>query len=179
MNVMHEMDEEIRAATGNMVGFKFYPNMVQGDEIVVLRRIRNGQLHGGGFTGVGLGEFAPAARVLELPFLLQSSEEVDHVHAAIDDELEQIMDESGYVLLFQSKLAQCEYCEEFFSPVRRLEVISKKPIKGHEMDSKYCPLCRRTQLVVDYIENNRVPGSQAEYRSARDILRKAAKRITD
>ncbi len=99
MRVMNEMDEEIRTATGNAVGFKLYPNMVQGDEKVVLRRIRNGQLHGGGFTGVGLGEFAPAARVLELPFLLRTNEEVDLVHQAIDEELERIMLESGYVFL--------------------------------------------------------------------------------
>ncbi len=99
MTVMHDMDAEIRSATGNAVGFKFYPNMVQGDELVVLRRIRNGQLHGGGFTGVGLGEIAPATRVLELPFLIQSYEDVDRVHQAIDGELERMMVENSFVLL--------------------------------------------------------------------------------
>lgn len=99
MRVMNEMDADVRTATGDAVGFKFYPNMVQGDEQVVLRRIRNGQLHGGGFTGLGLGEIAPAVRVLEIPFLFRSDDEVDAVHAAVDAELERAMESNGFVLL--------------------------------------------------------------------------------
>ena len=36
---------------------------------VVLRKIRAGQLQGGGLTGRGLGSIAPAVRVMEVPFL--------------------------------------------------------------------------------------------------------------
>jgi len=71
MNLMHEMDERVREATGNEVGFKFYAGGVQGDERLVLRKMRTGQLHGGGFTGNGLGVIAPSLRVLEIPFLLE------------------------------------------------------------------------------------------------------------
>ena len=60
MNLMHEMDERVREATGNEVGFKFYAGGVQGDERLVLRKMRTGQLHGGGFTGNGLGVIAPS-----------------------------------------------------------------------------------------------------------------------
>ena len=48
MNLMREMDERVREATGNEVGFKFYAGGVQGDERLVLRKMRTGQLHGGG-----------------------------------------------------------------------------------------------------------------------------------
>ena len=99
MKIMKEMDEEVREATGNGVGFKLYPNMVQGDEHVVLRRIRNGQLQGGGFTGTGLGAIASQIRVLELPFLFRGDEEVDLIHEQFDADFEAALAEKGFVLL--------------------------------------------------------------------------------
>jgi TRAP-type C4-dicarboxylate transport system substrate-binding protein len=99
MNVMREMDDAVRAATENRVGFKFYPGGVQGDELVMLRKIRLGQLHGGGFSGQGLGEIAPELRVLEIPFLFENSDEVDQVHAKLDPTLGKIIEDKGYVLL--------------------------------------------------------------------------------
>ncbi len=87
-------------------------------------------------------------------------------------------EDSGFVLLNQSEMAQCEYCEEYFAPLRRLDVLSQKETHhGKDIERALCPLCRRTSLVVDYIEEHRVPGSKAEYRSARDITRRAAKRM--
>ncbi|MDJ0764405.1 MAG: hypothetical protein QNJ97_15620 [Myxococcota bacterium] len=84
---------------------------------------------------------------------------------------------SGFVLLSQSKMAQCDYCDEYFAPVRRLDVISNKHQKKGTVERTLCPICRRSSLVVDYIEQHRVPGSKAEYRSARDITRRANKRM--
>ncbi len=99
MNIMHELDEAVRQATANRVGFKFYPGGVQGDELFVIKKIRLGQLHGGGFTGQGLGEIAPELRVLEVPFLFQSPAEVDRVHEKLDPTFEQILADKGFVLL--------------------------------------------------------------------------------
>jgi TRAP-type C4-dicarboxylate transport system substrate-binding protein len=99
MNVMREMDDSVRTATETRVGFKFYPGGVQGDELVVLRKIRLGQLHGGGFSGQGLGEIASELRVIEVPFLFESGAEVDHVHEKLDPTFEKIVEEKGYVLL--------------------------------------------------------------------------------
>ncbi len=99
MNAMHQMDDEVRARTENRVGFKFYPGGVQGDEKDVLRKIRNGQLHGGGFTGFGLGAVASDVRVLEMPFLYRDLTEFDFVRGAIDGQLDQVFDESGYLNL--------------------------------------------------------------------------------
>ncbi len=99
MNSMHEMDDEVRARTENRVGFKFYPGGVMGDEKDVLRKIRNGQLHGGGFTGFGLGSVASDVRVLEMPFMFQNMGELDFVRSEIGDQLDQVFDEGGYLNL--------------------------------------------------------------------------------
>lgn len=99
MNAMHRMDDEVRRRTENRVGFKFYPGGVQGDEKDVLRKIRNGQLHGGGFTGFGLGAVAPDVRVLEIPFLYRNLREVDYLRGKLDDKLGRLFDKEGYVNL--------------------------------------------------------------------------------
>jgi len=99
MKSMRQMDDEVRARTDNRVGFKFYPGGVQGDEKDVLRKIRNGQLHGGGFTGFGLGAVASDVRVLEMPFMFRDLEELDYVRSKIDGQLDQVFDDGGYVNL--------------------------------------------------------------------------------
>ncbi len=85
--------------------------------------------------------------------------------------------EDTFKLLSQSPMAQCEYCDEYFAPLRRLEVIATKTEKN-DINTRFCPLCRRTSLVVDFIQKFRAqPGQVAEYRSARDITRRANKRM--
>lgn len=99
MKVMRQIDEEVRAATGGEVGFKIYAGGVQGDEKVVLRKTRTGQLHGGGLTGLGLGLIAPELRVIEIPFLVESHDEVDRVYAAVGGEFESLLEKNGFTLL--------------------------------------------------------------------------------
>jgi len=99
MKAMHELDDQVRARTDNRLGFKFYPGGVQGDEKDVLRKIRNGQLHGGGFTGFGLGVVASDVRVLEMPFMFQSLAELDFVRGHINDQLDHVFDQGGYLNL--------------------------------------------------------------------------------
>lgn len=99
MNVMKEYDAAIRKESGGRLGFKIYAGGVQGDEKTVLRKIRVGQLHSGGFTGVGMGEIAPKVRILDSPFLVRSEEEIDMVSREFGKEFEKAFEEGGYVLL--------------------------------------------------------------------------------
>lgn len=119
MNLMHELDERVREATGNEVGFKFYAGGVQGDERLVLRKMRNGQLHGGGFTGNGLGVVAPALRVLEVPFAFETTDEIDAVYAELGDELERLLDQAGYALIGWAEVGFVHLFTK--RPVRSLE----------------------------------------------------------
>ncbi len=99
MKVMHAVDDEVRASTQNRVGFKFYPGAVQGDEKDVLRKIRNGQLHGGGFSGYGLGAVASEFRVIELPFMFKTLDEVDYARDQLDSYFYDVFKQKGYVFL--------------------------------------------------------------------------------
>lgn len=99
MKAMHSLDDEVRAATGGELGFKFYPNMSMGDERDVLRKMRLGQIQGAGFTGFGLGEILPEVRILELPYLFETDDEIDTVTAILTERLAAGFSERGFVLL--------------------------------------------------------------------------------
>jgi TRAP-type transport system periplasmic protein len=99
MKAMREIDDSVRKETGGAVGFKIYANGVMGDEPVVLRKIRSGQLQGGGFTGRGLGVIEPSLRVMEIPFLFTDYAAVDRTRAKLDGELEDLVRKAGYTVL--------------------------------------------------------------------------------
>ncbi len=99
MKVMQELDAAIRAQTNNEVGFRFYPGGVAGDEKDVLRKIRLGQLHSAGFTGVGLGEILPAVRVFDSPFLFRNYDEVDFIQQKLFDQFAKDFETRGFILL--------------------------------------------------------------------------------
>ena len=79
------------------------------------------------------------------------------------------------VLLVEGRLVACSYCGKHFATGRKLDAVERKR-EGREVVRDYCPVCRREQLVVRFIEETRAPGSKAHYRSARDILRRAGYR---
>ncbi len=99
MNVMRELDKEIREKTNNQVKFKIYPGGVSGDERDVIRKIRIGQLHSGGFSGVGMGQILPEVRVLDLPFLFKNSEEVDYIYKTFFNYFSDAFHKKGYTFL--------------------------------------------------------------------------------
>jgi len=91
--------EEVKTRSNGRLVFKIYAGGVQGDEPDVLRKIRFGQLHGGAFTGYGIGHFYSPARALELPFLFNSLDEVDFVRKRLMPQIEQGYRDNGYELL--------------------------------------------------------------------------------
>lgn len=99
MNVMKDYAKAVKDATNGEIKFKIYPGGVSGDEKDVLRKMRIGQLHSAGFTGVGLGEILPEVRILDAPFLFNSYEEVDYVSSRLFDYFSEKFEKKGYVLL--------------------------------------------------------------------------------
>ena len=99
MKVMREYAKAIEDATNNEIQFKIYPGQVAGDEKVVLRKIRIGQLDSGGFTGVGLGEILPEVRIMDSPFLFNSYNEVDYIADQFFNYFSEKFEEKGFILL--------------------------------------------------------------------------------
>jgi len=99
MKAMKAFTDEASAKTAGRVKFKIYAGGVSGDEKDVVRKIRLGQLQAGGFTGVGIGEIAPEARILDTPFLFKNAREIDQVYKTLDADFRKAFEDHGYVLL--------------------------------------------------------------------------------
>lgn len=79
MKILSKGSAEIDTKTTGRVKIKYYPGGVQGDERDVVRKINLGQLDGAAVTSVGLSMIDESIRVLELPRMFASVEELDYV----------------------------------------------------------------------------------------------------
>lgn len=95
---------EVEEKTGGEVRFKVYPGGVMGNEQAVYRKMRVGQLQGGGFTMTGIGEVVPDFRVMGIPFLFSSYEEVDAVKEGLWPHFHKAFEEQGLTLLALSEV---------------------------------------------------------------------------
>lgn len=104
MRELRAASAEVKQGTGGRVDVKFYPGGVMGNDAVVLRKIRLGQLQGGVLTSSELSLLYPDAPVYSLPFLLSTWEEVDRVRAQVDPLLAKGFEARGFRMLGVSGL---------------------------------------------------------------------------
>ncbi len=79
MAVLDKAAAEIKEKTNGRVTLKYFEGGSQGDERDFVRKINAGQLDGAAVTSIGLSLIDESIRVLELPMMFQSVEEVDYV----------------------------------------------------------------------------------------------------
>lgn len=91
--------EEVDAKSNGDIGFRVYFGGSMGDDRSMYRKMQVGQLHGGGFTMTGIGTVVPDFRVMGIPFLFQSIEEVDLVRKGLDASLKKAFAEKGLEFL--------------------------------------------------------------------------------
>ena len=116
-NIVKEMGVELSKKTEGRLGITLYAGGVAGDEEVVIKKMKIGQIDAAGFTGYGLGKIYPAIRVLELPFMFNSSKEVDYVVGKLMPEIKSGFSSKGFEFL--------GWAESGF-----VYIFSNKPIKG-------------------------------------------------
>jgi TRAP-type C4-dicarboxylate transport system substrate-binding protein len=98
MNVIGDWAREVETRSKGRLKFRMYPGGVSGDEPDVLRKIRFGQLHGGAFTGHAIGEVFAPARVLEVPFLFEDTDEQEYVRRKLMPSIEAGVAKNGFLL---------------------------------------------------------------------------------
>ncbi|MBI4976254.1 MAG: TRAP transporter substrate-binding protein DctP [Spirochaetes bacterium] len=76
---LNQLAADLSKLSSGQVVLKFYHGGITGDEQDMLRKIRIGQLQGGVFTSVGLGEISADVFTLSAPFLIQNDAELDYV----------------------------------------------------------------------------------------------------
>ena len=124
--VITAWDKELRAKTAGRVGLRIYAGGVLGDEKDVIRKMRIGQVHAAGFTGLGLGIINSNVRVLELPMLVQNYAEADAVAAKIWPKLEAGFNAKGFVVISPAETG-------FINIFSNKPVASRADMKGMKM----------------------------------------------
>jgi len=74
---LRALDADLRRESGQTLGLKIYPGGVQGDEEVMLRKLRIGQLQALALGGLGVIQTCPEVGALEIPFAFANYGEVD------------------------------------------------------------------------------------------------------
>jgi TRAP-type transport system periplasmic protein len=95
----HEWAKNVEEHSAGKIKIKFFAGGTAGDERDAVRKIRLGLLNGAAVTAIGLGLINSEVRVLELPMLIGSYDELDFVRNKLDVELRKKFDDKGYVLL--------------------------------------------------------------------------------
>jgi TRAP-type C4-dicarboxylate transport system substrate-binding protein len=113
---MRRLDKTLKEKSQGQLGLRIYAGGIAGDELDVLRKIRIGQIHCAGFSGVGIAQILPMARILDLPFLFRNDQEIDHVHTALKDFFAARFREKGFEFLA-------------WAEVGNVYLFSKKPIR--------------------------------------------------
>lgn len=145
MNIMHEFNKELKTLTKHQLEFKVYAGGVSGDEADVIRKMRAGQIHAGGFTGVGLGQIVSDVRVLELPFIFQEAEEVDFITSELRREFEKKFEEKGFVFL---GWAEAGFVNIFSTrPLKTAKDLQKAKMWAWEGDPLVKALCKAFDIV--------------------------------
>ena len=104
MKAFHRINEELTSKTEGAVTMRAYPGGVMGDDQAVLRKMRIGQIHIAGLTGLGLGFILPDTQILGTPFLFRNYREVDHVVTGVTGTIEQHFLKQGFVLIGWSEI---------------------------------------------------------------------------
>lgn len=99
-NHLEELNAEWNRAPGEPVRMNIYAG-TQGGEVAIVKRMRINQLQGAMLSAVGLAQIDESVTALQLmPLQFQTWDEVDFVRNAMEEKLESLFLEKGYVVLF-------------------------------------------------------------------------------
>lgn len=97
--ITRDMAETWKALSDGRVEMRIFPGGIAGDEDVVIRKMRIGQLHAAVLSAGGLADIMPEFRAFALPMLIGSYEELDHVIEHKKAALEAGLESKGFKVL--------------------------------------------------------------------------------
>jgi TRAP-type C4-dicarboxylate transport system substrate-binding protein len=104
VNQFEKFADDISKESGGEIGFRIYPGGVMGDDQAMFRKMRVGQLHGGGLTMTGISRKVPDFRVMAIPFLFESYEEVDYVNAGLLSDFREQFQQQGFEFISMTEV---------------------------------------------------------------------------
>jgi TRAP-type C4-dicarboxylate transport system substrate-binding protein len=98
MEVLDKAAGEVKDKTAGRVTLKYFEGGQQGDERDFVRKIKLGQLDGAAVTAIGLAMIDESIRVLELPMMFQTVDELDYVADKMWPYFQKKFEKKGYKL---------------------------------------------------------------------------------
>lgn len=98
MKAFNALAAQIRSETDGAVKFRMFPGGSLGDEGVMIRKIRTGQIDGAAVTNVGLGSISKQVLMLQLPLLFKNYKQLDHVRDKMSPTFESMLEKEGFKL---------------------------------------------------------------------------------
>lgn len=96
---LREIAVEWNKISGGKVSVKIYSGGIAGDETVMLRKIKMGQLHAAAITGVGINHIYPGTLAISMPLLIQTDDEFDYVLDKVRPFFDKNLGDKGYKAL--------------------------------------------------------------------------------
>jgi TRAP-type C4-dicarboxylate transport system substrate-binding protein len=97
--ILQNMGEEWKKASGGKIELKIYPGGEQGDEPEMVQKLRIKKLQAVALSGAGLSGIDPDVAALQVPMMLSSYEELDYVRDRISERLEKGLAQRGFIVL--------------------------------------------------------------------------------
>lgn len=100
VDIANELNKELMELSGGRLKLTIYAGS-RGDDSAIVKKLdpRRGNVDAGMLTGFGLGQIAPSVRILEVPYLFNSYEEVDYVVEKLHETFSKEFENNGFVLL--------------------------------------------------------------------------------
>jgi len=119
-----KIKRDIESATSGRVRVILYLGGVMGNDKDTVRKLRLGQLQGGGFSAEGTFLACPETGVMQLPYLVDSYEKADRARELIRPDLDAAAQKNGFKLLcFIEQGYDALYSKDF--PIRKPEDMKK------------------------------------------------------
>ena len=97
--ILLNMGEEWKKASGGKIELRIYPGGEQGDEPEMVQKLRIKKLQAVALSGAGLSGIDAAVSALQVPMMLSSYEELDYVRDHISARLEKGLRDRGFIVL--------------------------------------------------------------------------------
>ena len=97
--ILIDMGEQWKKASGGKLELKVYPGGEQGDEPAMVEKLRIKKLQAVAISGAGLSGIEPGVSALQIPMMLDSYEELDYVRDKISGRLEKGLNQRGFIVL--------------------------------------------------------------------------------
>ena len=94
-----QMKQDWNRISRGRVVLRIFPSGVLGDETMMIRKMRIGQLQAVAVSGNGLSRIEPAILCLQIPLMLDSYEELDYVRDRLAPQLERMFQGKGFKIL--------------------------------------------------------------------------------